>query len=75
MAQYHFVCNYHDCNYSSEKYSVVIIIIIVLCVYVAYRNLTTTTSDHEGNIVLGFLNVTQWLLALAFPIGLVSKTQ
>ena len=40
----------------------------------AYRNLVKTDRDHTENIVLGFFNIAQWLIATAFPVLLVINT-
>ena len=51
---------------------IIIYMIIIFILFKAYRNLLTTGSGNKANIILGFLNVIQWLIALAFPIALVT---
>ncbi len=39
--------------------------------YTAYQNLRVTSYDDKQNIVLGFLNIFQWLSITAFPVIVV----
>ena len=50
------------------------ILYLSLSSFSAYRNLAKTDHDHTENIVLGFFNIAQWLIATAFPVLLVINT-
>lgn len=60
----------------ASKHSIAVTLVILIefitIITTAYQNLRITKSEDTNNVILGFLNIIQWVSITAFPVIVVS---